>query len=264
MIDSLRRRLGGLVSVADREPAGALSHELSATLAPTALPKVVQQLCQQPGVAFADLFGFDAPDGRRLHVIFALDSESAWLHLVSEFAGETLAFPSLAPLLPAADWYEREIWDELGIEPQGHPALARLRLPHDWPAESRPLGRGFDWHLRVPCGGQPAPPPLVPAPRGVVDYPLGPVRSGVVESAHYTLRTVGEELVDARLLPFYKHRGIEKLAESVPLMHLPLLAERISGTSSFAHSLALCQALEMAAGIDAPPGRATCAPFWPR
>jgi len=145
------------------------------------------------------------------------------------------------------------VWDEMGIEPRGHPALARLRLPAGWPEDVKPMRRGFDRRTGVPCGGQLLTPALAPAPPGVVDYPLGPVRSGVVESCHYTLRTVGEELVDIRLQPFYKHRGVEKLAEGLPLIHLPLIAERISGTSAFAHSLALCQALEAAAGVEAPP-----------
>src|SRR5437660_1359377 len=58
----------------------------------------------------------------------------------------------------------------------------------------------------------------------------------------------GEELVDLRLQLFYKHRGVEKRAEGLGLLHAPLVAERISGTSAFAHSLALCQALEAATG----------------
>ena len=183
----------------------------------------------------------------------ALDRERAWLHLVAPLEGETPHFPSLTPLLPAADWYEREVWDEVGIEPRGHPALTRLRLPSDWPEGVRPLGHTFAWDAEVPRNGHASTSELVEAPPGVVDYPLGPVRSGVVESVHYGLRTVGEELVDLRLQPFYKHRGVEKTAEVLPLIHLPLLAERISGTSAFAHSLALCQAIEVAAGVEAPP-----------
>jgi len=75
----------------------------------------------------------------------------------------------------------------------------------------------------------------------------------VVESGHYTLRTVGEEIVDFRLQLFYKHRGVEQRALGLTPLHLPLVAERISGTSGFAHALAVCEALERAAGVSAPP-----------
>jgi len=41
--------------------------------------------------------------------------------------------PSLTPSLPAADWYEREAHDMLGICFAGHPNLAPLLLSPDWP-----------------------------------------------------------------------------------------------------------------------------------
>ena len=42
--------------------------------------------------------------------------------------------PSLVPILPAADWYEREVCDLLGVCFAGHPDLRRLVLPDDWDA----------------------------------------------------------------------------------------------------------------------------------
>jgi len=86
-----------------------------------------------------------------------------------------------------------------------------------------------------------------------LDYALGSGRSGIVESGQYTVRTVGEEIVDMRLQLFYKHRGVEKRAEGLALELLPLVAERISGTSAFAHSLALCHALESLAEVEVSP-----------
>ena len=46
---------------------------------------------------------------------------------------------SLANLLPAASWIEREIHDELGIEFKGHPDMRRLVLADDWPVGVYPL-----------------------------------------------------------------------------------------------------------------------------
>jgi Ni,Fe-hydrogenase III large subunit/NADH:ubiquinone oxidoreductase subunit C len=232
------------------------SDEVHLSLSAAELPQVVQTLHKTYQATFADLFGLQAgpqqpAEPLQVHLIFALDTQRRWVHLHVPLTNDRLTFPSLNDLLPATRWYEREIWEELGIVPEGHKQLRGLRLPPDWLPEVYPQRHEFSWSQPMQAG-EPHHFQLEAAPAGVVDYPLGPVRSGVVESGHYLLRTVGEELVDMHLQLFYKHRGVEKRAQGMPLHFLPLIAERISGTSAFAHSLALCQALERVAGVEAP------------
>ena len=88
---------------------------------------------------------------------------------------------------------------------------------------------------------------------GAFMMPIGPIYSDVAESAHFVLETVGEDVI--RTIPrfFYKYRGVEKIAEGLPIEQVILLSERFSGTSAFAHSLAFCQAVESIARVDAPP-----------
>src|SRR6185503_13628932 len=52
---------------------------------------------------------------------------------------------------------------------------------------------------------------------------------------------------------YFVHKGIEKLFESAALPQALKLAERISGDSSVAHTLAFCQAVEALAGVTIPP-----------
>ena len=56
-------------------------------------------------------------------------------------ADERTAVPSLTVLYPAANWYEREVWDLFGVYFSGHPDLRRLVT--DYGFDGHPLRKDF-------------------------------------------------------------------------------------------------------------------------
>ena len=52
---------------------------------------------------------------------------------------ENPSIESIAPIIPGAEWIEREMRDILGIEFPNHPNMRRLILSDDWPEGVYPL-----------------------------------------------------------------------------------------------------------------------------
>jgi Ni,Fe-hydrogenase III large subunit len=87
---------------------------------------------------------------------------------------------------------------------------------------------------------------------GAFVMPIGPKYSGVTESVHFLLETVGEDVIRSAPRLFYKWRAIEKLAEGKTVDEVLLLAERFAANTAFAHGLAFCLASETITGTTVP------------
>ena len=98
--------------------------------------------------------------GRELHAVYHLVSitHSRELRLEVAVPDADPHIPSTTDVYPTNDWHERETWDFFGIIFDGHPALARIAMPDDWPGHPQrkdyPLGG-----INVEYKGAHIPPP---------------------------------------------------------------------------------------------------------
>jgi len=161
---------------------------------------------------------------------------------------------SIADVVPAANWAEREFRDLVGIEPVGHPYPKRLILPDGWPEGVHPLRRDYAWNAVPPDYDPEKAYPFDPVPEGCVVVPFGPFHPTLDEPAHFRLYVEGEMVRGCEYRGFMVHRAIEKLGDSVLTYNeIPMAAERICGICGCVHNVAYAQAVEQAAAIPVPP-----------
>jgi Ni,Fe-hydrogenase III large subunit/Ni,Fe-hydrogenase III component G len=184
--------------------------------------------------------------------LFSLDREHLFVLLDCAVAPGDERIDSITPVVPGANWAEREFRDSVGIHPEGHPDPRRLLLADDWPDGVWPLRRDVPYNVQPPAA-EGMRPPLREPPAGASVVTMGPFFPVLEEPSQWRLFVEGETIVGCDYRGFYNHRGIEKLGDSVLTYNeIPYLAERICGICGFIHSTCYCQAVEKAAGIEAP------------
>jgi formate hydrogenlyase subunit 5 len=220
------------------------------------LPALCRFLFWEAGCPFGGLIVEERGRRWELRYLF-LASGAGWIEVVVELPLEVTSVPSVSAEVHAADWHEREAEDLFGLQFEKHPRLGDFIL-HDqvWEEGVAPFRKRFDIrqaHVnrerRVDWK-----PLLVVRDPGAFAMPVGPVyEGGMGESIHFMLETVGEDVLRAVPRLFFNFRGVEKIAEGGSVDQALLLSERFAAKSSFAHSLAFCNAVERICGAVIPP-----------
>lgn len=184
----------------------------------------------------------EAGGGFKIWYIFGAPQEQTFVIPFIQLKN-TEEFPSLSPTIHEAWNYERKIRTFFGLTPAGHPDSRMIILHENWPIAAYPLRKDFSWDTRPKeangtyqfqeVGGE-----------GIYEIPVGPIHAGIIEPGHFRFSVAGEEILLLEPRLGYTHKGSEKLFEILPPSEMVHLSEKISGDSSFSHSLALCQALE--------------------
>jgi len=113
---------------------------------PTQFLAVMGRLKNDPELAFdflRSVSGVDYPEANKIASVYHLYSyRHRRAHVVKFLAPrEAPEVPSVEQFWPAANWFEREIFDLLGVVYLGHSDLRRIMMPDDW--EGYPLRKDY-------------------------------------------------------------------------------------------------------------------------
>jgi Ni,Fe-hydrogenase III large subunit/Ni,Fe-hydrogenase III component G len=195
--------------------------------------------------------GFNDRGGFTLFYVFEKTGASDIVIFVCPLASSKAA--SIARKFPGASLYEREISDGFGVDFAGSFDGRRLLFHEIYPQGFHPMLKSFSGSPQLDLSAKFGEYPFKKITgEGVYQIPVGPVHAGIIEPGHFRLSVIGEAIFNLEIRMFYKHRGIEKLAEGrSPEECLPI-AEAISGDESAANAAGFCMAVESASNIKVP------------
>lgn len=199
----------------------------------------------QGGARLTALFGMPTGETRVRLVGVVAHAETSMIEICATEVGEE--YPALTRDCPAAHWFEREIAEQWGVRPQGHPWLKPIRF-------HRSYRSGHDaWQRPAETAVEPC----------VTDYfevegeevhevAVGPVHAGIIEPGHFRFQCHGENVYHLEISLGYQHRGVERAVPGGPTTRTIHYMETLSGDTSIGHATCYCQAVESLAGSRVP------------
>jgi NADH-quinone oxidoreductase subunit C/D len=192
-----------------------------------------------------------------------------YLRIKTALHGNALSLDSITDMWPAANWYEREVWDMFGITFSGHPHLKRILMPPTWvgyplrkdhPARATEMGpyrlpeakeeaeqealrfRPEEWGMKRTRGDT-----------DLIFLNVGPQHPGTHGVLRIVLQLDGEEIVDCVPEIGFHHRGAEKMGERQSWHTYIPYTDRVDYLGGVMNNLAYLTAVETLAGITVPP-----------
>ena len=182
------------------------------------------------GARLCALFGVPSGPDTRLVAVLAFDADNT-LAVASSTAFNG-SYPSLTATHPQAHLFERELWEQHGVTPTGHPWLKPVR-------KSSGTAPAHGEFFRVDG-------------REVHEVAVGPVHAGIIEPGHFRFQCAGEEVLHLEIALGYQHRGVEEALYGGPHRATMSQIETVAGDTTIAHATAYATTLESLSGTEAP------------
>jgi Ni,Fe-hydrogenase III large subunit len=182
------------------------------------------------GARLCAWFGVPEDGMTRIVAVLAYDADNTLA------AGRSVpiakSYPALTLRHAQAHMFEREIHEQHGLMPEGHPWLKPVRRDPGTGPATGPFFRveGSEIH----------------------EVSVGPVHAGVIEPGHFRFQCAGEEVVHLEIALGYQHRGVEEALVNGPHRSTLIQMETVAGDSTIAHTTAHAMVLESLADMEAP------------
>lgn len=184
------------------------------------------------GARLCAWFGVPDTGGTRLVAIIAFDTDNTLA--AGRSTPFTGGYPALTTTHPQAHLFEREVFEQHQLRPEGHPWLKPVRRT--------------DAHGTAPAVGEFF---RVGGPE-IHEVAVGPVHAGIIEPGHFRFQCAGEEVLHLEIALGYSHRGAETALAGGPHRVTLCQMETVAGDTTIAHATAYATLLEALAGTEAP------------
>lgn len=228
--------------------------EIYLSVSVVALVEITAMLKTRQDVRLIGLWGAEDFESNGITLFYCFEQRGAAELMILEIRLIGNQGISIATDFPIASYFQREIIDGFGVVFDGAFDKRRLFLHDSYPDDFHPL--------RKSVKNEKIEPAAVTLKReyqfrefsgeGMYQVPVGPVHAGIIEPGHFRFSVIGETIFYLEIRHFWKHRGLEKLAEGRNPATTVSFAETVSGDESAANACAFAMALETIAGIKVP------------
>ncbi len=166
--------------------------------------------------------------------------------------------PTMVKTWPAANWFEREAWDLMGVVFEDHPNLKRL-LTHNG-FVGHPLRKDYEAGQRWLCTEEDLLQTELAAKTEVPEdmfetmtFNFGPSHPATHGTLRIVFRVDGEKIVAAEGECGYLHRNFEKMSETHTYSQVIPYTDRLNYCSPMINGNGYARTIEQMLGIDIPP-----------
>jgi len=185
------------------------------------------------GRRLLNYFGISESDKVKIYCLIA-DDELSKIFIAYTELNRGESYSSLTIDIPASHLFERELFEQCGIIPEGHPWLKPVRKGI---AGINPNETQYEFFKML--GEE------------VHEVAVGPIHAGIIEPGHFRFSAHGELVHNLEIQLGFQHRGVEKLfVKNDNILYQTKLAESIAGDSVIAHSGTFLRAVESLMNIN--------------